>query len=165
MRKLRLTLGLFYIIAISSCVEKETELSVYYVNTTDRNIQLFTFPGEPFSVSSDTSWFNISPFENHRVHTTSIRGESSSLPSNMFPFFTPTDSCVVVFSDTLRVPHFTIRYSRNQDTVREDVIAFDDSRNIFNQDYFDIEKIGDNQFKATYHFTEEDVDYAISINE
>lgn len=75
------------------------------------------------------------------------------------------DSCVVVFSDTLRVTHFTRFYSLDQDTIREDVIAYDDERNIFNQAYFNIEKTGENSFKATYHFTEEDVAYAVSINE
>lgn len=161
----RITLALLCATSISGCIEKETTLSLYYENITDRHIQVFTFPGDPFSVSSDTSWFDLTPFEEIRVRSFSNRGESSTLQSDIFPNFSMTDSCVVVFSDTLKVTHFTRSFSLDQDSIREDVIGYDDGRNMFNQAIFSIERTGDNLFKATYTFTTEDVDYAISINE
>lgn len=147
----------------AGCIERESEISLHYQNNTKRTVDVFTFPGDPFSSSPDTNWFKLYPSDEIRVLTTSVRG--SAAPENIFPSFASTDSCVVIYSDSLIVTHFTRFYSLDRDTISEDVIAFDDSRNIFNQDHFDIEKIGDNQFKATYHFSEEDVDYAISINE
>jgi len=159
-----LTHGLLCLVFISGCIEKETELTLYYANATNRTIQVFTYPGDPFSSSSDSSWFNLSSFEKIGLQTTSVRGEYSSLPNGIFPSFSKVDSCVVVFSDTLQVTHFTRSYSLDQDTIREDVIAYGDSRNMLNQEYFNIESTGEH-FKATYTFTEEDIEYAISINE
>ncbi len=165
MRIMTPIVGLFCAITISGCIEKETDVSIIYANATSRNIQVFTYPGDPFFLSSDTSWFILAPFEEITALTISDRGESSTFPNNIFPFFDGADSSVVVFSDTMHVTHFTVFFSRDQDTIREDVISYEDSRNIFNQAYFTIEKTGENSFKATYSFTEDDVGYAISINE
>lgn len=147
----------------AGCIERESEISLHYQNNTKRTVDVFTFPGDPFSSSPDTNWFKLYPSDEIRVLTTSVRG--SAAPENIFPSFASTDSCVVIYSDSLIVTHFTRFYSLDQDTIRQDVITYDDDRNIVNPAFFNIEQISDDNYKATYTFTEEDVDYAISINE
>lgn len=160
-----LTIGLLLVSIISGCVEKEIFLNTNFRNSTNKTIQVYIYPTS--SSFPETNWYTLAPSEMIKVLDTSTRGSSPSnkLPNSLFPSFLSTDSSVVVFSDTLRVTHYTGRYSNDQDTIRENVIAFDDSRNMFNEENFTVEKTGENTFEATYSFTEDDVEYAISINE
>lgn len=153
---------MFLLIVSSGCTEEETSLNMNYRNSTNRTIRVFLYPGT--TSLPDTNWFNLEPSEQITVESTGTDGSQASL-KDVFPLFIPKDSAVVLISDSIKMTHFTPSYSQDQDGFRETVIAYNDNRNIFNQAYFNIQQPMESVYEVTYTFTEEDVDYAISINE
>jgi hypothetical protein len=121
-----------------------------------------------------TSYFNGMEriyFSNSQVadpiETLDYDGIYESFPVYRANVFLLSDSAVVVFNDTLRVIHRII--DRNQEiselSDRENIIWFDDDRNIYNLNSYDIDRLQEDEWRADYRITQEDLEYAIEVNE
>lgn len=75
-----------------------------------------------------------------------------------------SDSIVVFYNDTLRVVHL-IKDSSKYPDANEMYIGFEEAGNISNVEYYNLQRDSEDAYRGTYTFTQEDLDYAIAINE
>ena len=145
-------------IFIGSCKpEDETHLIIRYINDT-------TVPIKFDNYFDDQTMVNIFPGEEHSS-TSNHRCGSNSFPLRLFYF--PDDSIIVDFADTLRIVHLSRWFSNDSAFYqgRGEIVLYNDSRSIYNLDSYIKSNPTDNGYEARYTFTQEDLEYAISVYE
>ncbi len=156
------------VVVASSCIT-DTKISDSYLylrfeNPTTRSLSVSVFPIDR-GYSQDTIWFTLQPGENFNSEQfVSELGPYDTFHPNVYPVFI-LDSAQVIFSDSLLVTHYSRVIPYDSLSSPSDPIYYQQPRNIFNFDNYSIEKINENDFEATYVFTESDLNYADSIHE
>ncbi len=170
----KLILFCVVIATCSSCgLDRNTissALYIQYTNQTSRKISAVIFPISNY-YGYDTLWFTLAPGENFTSE--SYRSDDVEKSPGVFDTFNPevygtfqaVDSAQVIFSDSLLVIHYSRRIPYDSLTSPTAPIYYQQPRNIFNFDNYSVEKINESDFKATFIFTESDVNYADSIHE
>ena len=163
MRNIIVLLIVVLAILVSCKPEPETTLTLEFSNASSANIIVKKYIGQDsltlMNLSSDHQW--VSP-------TFSDMG--GDVPS-LFQYSFTADSLVVVFSDSLKIIH--IPYNEgSQSTAQFDgkpeIIWRNQPRSLRNLDSYTLEDRGDDRNQkviARYTFTEEDLEYAISVYE
>lgn len=170
----KLVLFCVVIATCSSCgLDRNTissALYLQYTNQASRNISVVIFPISNY-YGYDTLWFSLASGENFTSE--SYRSDDVEKSPGVFDTFVPemygifqfVDSAGVVFSDSLLVTHYSRVIPYDSLSSPSDPIYYQQPRNIFNFENYSIEKINESDFKATYIFTESDLNYADSIHE
>jgi len=143
---------------IGSCKPEEvTLLTTRYINNTTVPIKFDNYFG-------DQTMVNIFPGEEHSS-TSHHRGVSNSFPLRLFYF--PDDSIIVDFADTLRIVHLSRSLSNDSAFYqgRGEIVLYNHSRSIYNIDSYIKSNPTDTGYEAWYIFTQEDLEYAISVYE
>lgn len=146
-----------------------SDLFLRFDNQTTRTVSVSVFPIDR-GYSHDTIWFSISSgqsFLSEQFVSDEFLKNSDSFKTfnpEIYPVFI-LDSAQVIFSDSLLVTHYSRVIPYDSLSSPSDPIYYQQPRNIFNFENYSIEKINETDFKATYIFTESDLNYADSIHE
>ena len=148
---------------LGSCKpEPETLLNTRIVNMTSVLVEIDDQKCYSSPLSSDKILLNPGEECNE---TNYHRGGTNNFPVRLFTFF--VDTFVVCFADTLRIVHVGPWLSLDSTLFqgREEIILYDDPRNLYNLDSYEKGRLKDYSYEAKYTFTEEDLEYAISVYE
>ena len=169
---MKLLIFLLSTLLLISCNDNNLTSSSLYLqfsNQATRTISVSVFPSD-LRYSADTVWFIIEPgqiFTSQNFRSDEFLKQSDSFSSfnpEIYPIFN-LDSAQVIFSDSLLVTHYSRVIPYDSLSSPSAPIYYHQPRNIFNFDNYSVEKINESGFKATYIFTENDVNYADSIHE
>jgi hypothetical protein len=89
-----------------------------------------------------------------------------SWPTENATISLPRDSILIIFNDSLKLVHLTLRDNDETDSLsmRGNILLFDDPRNIYKIESYDTERARDDRWTAHYTVTQSDLEYAIEVN-
>ena len=151
------------IICAISCDPKEGSTRITYSITSElsnEKVDVIAYEdGNSFAYFSDSS--STVPTEDAWAD-----GLFDTWPTGDVNISIPRDSVLVIFNDSLKLVHLTLRTNSAQDSIgiRENVILFDDPRNIYNINSYATERVTESRWKAKYTVMQEDFEYAIEVN-
>lgn len=145
-----------------SCVDENTTLTLRVENQLQQDLKLVFYTSPEIA---DSSIINLSANGNYE-NARNDKGASENYPLTLHkvPPFPIADSVKICFNDSVCVMH-VMRESGMTDTLQYAIIYFSDNRNIFNTDSYVKAKVSDNNFIGRYTISQEDLDYAILLNE
>ena len=87
-------------------------------------------------------------------------------PSGDTNISVPRDSVLIIFNDTLKLVHLTLQTNAAPDSIliRDNIILFDDPRNIYNINSYATERVTESRWTARYTVVQEDLEYALEVN-
>jgi hypothetical protein len=150
--------------ARASCIDHDSSLYAEIQNGTSVSISLQFFVNDG-QLSDTITLVSGDRFERQRTFegTESLScniGSDSAIPTLRY------DSIKVIYNDTLVVTHYDITEADGlSDSLQSAGIKFDDARNVFNENGYNCSQVGDESIRRRYVFNDEDLDYAVSINE
>lgn len=144
------------------CVDENTTLTLRVENQLQQDLKLVFYTPPEIADSSIINLTANGKYENGR----NDKGASENYPLALhrIPPFPIADSVKISFNDSVWVMH-VMRESGMTDTLQHAIIYFSENRNIFNTDSYIKGKVSDNNFIGRYIIGQEDLDYAILLNE
>ncbi len=134
-------------------------LDLNFQNATSANIRVVKYKSP---VNSEISLFSLEP-QGSASEIADTYGGEPSYQGEIVQYFI-SDSIIVYFNDSLKVVHL-IKNSTQYPEADDAYLGAEESGNIANVVNYNTEYIDRDAYRATYTFTQQDLDYAIAINE
>lgn len=147
------------LISLLGCRRSEPfgALQLSYINSTSASIRVVKHYND-----MEVLLFEVDP---HGLYDYTIEtyGGVPAYQGEINQFFV-SDSIAVIFNDTLKVIHL-VKNSSQFPGANEGYLGTEEMGNIINVDNYYTEYINRDSYRATYTFAQEDLSYAVAINE
>lgn len=147
---------------LTSCGSEEGETimtSEFSSVIAAHNVQIIGYAGSNTSILYSDSLGST-------THKVGADGLYDTWPTGETNISVPRDSVLIIFNDTLKLVHLTLRTNDEPDSLmmRENILYFDDPRNIYNINSYYTERVSESSWMAKYKVVQSDLDYAIEVN-